>query len=127
MSDVFAPEGGFVVRIIDLSADSADNVVEEIKGFPTLMHANAFARAYVRDSVELCREPGSAAREVLQRWFAFGEDAEVIEADQQGWRSANELDEFASHPASALERDWRALDPRAPEDDDDLDDEEMPD
>ena len=128
MSDVFAPEGGFVVRIIDLSADSADNVVEEIKGFPTLMHANAFARAYVRDSVELCREPGSAAREVLQRWFAFGEDAEVIEADQQGWRSANELDEFASHAASDVERDWRALDPRLPEDDDASDDDgDMPD
>lgn len=112
MSDIFAPEGGFVVRILDLSGASEDNVVEEIKGFPTMMHANAFARAYVRDSVERCRVPGTATREVLASWFAFGEDAEVVDSDDQGWRSANELDDFAAHPASEIERDWRVLDPR---------------
>ncbi|WP_428376779.1 hypothetical protein [Lichenicoccus sp.] len=120
MSDLFAPEGGFVVRILDLSGASEDNIVEEIKGFPTMMHANAFARAYVRDSVERCRVPGTASREVLAAWFAFGEDAEValapeIGAGDQGWRSANELDDFAAHPASEIERDWRALDPRLEE------------
>ena len=51
MSDLFAPEGGWRVRILDLSATADDRVVEEIGGFPTLMHANAFARRYVRDSV----------------------------------------------------------------------------
>ena len=112
MSDIFAPEGGFVVRILDLSGASEDNIVEEVKGFPTMMHANAFARAYVRDSVERCRVPGTATREVLAAWFAFGEDAEVVDSGDQGWRSANELDDFVAHPASEIERDWRVLDPR---------------
>ena len=112
MSDLFAPEGGFRVRILDLSGASEDNVVEEVAGFPTLMHANAFARAYVRDSVELCRVAGASTRDVLSAWFAFGEDAEVVDAGQTGWRSANELDDFAAHPAPEIERDWRVLDPR---------------
>jgi hypothetical protein len=121
LSDVFAPEDGFRVRILDLSGASEDNIVEEIKGFPTLMHANAFARAYVRDSVELCRVPGASTREILSSWFAFGEDAEVVPtsetgAGDQGWRSVNELDDFAAHPASEIERDWRAIDPRRDED-----------
>ncbi len=115
MSDLFAPEGGFVVRILDLSGASEDNIVEEVKGFPTMMHANAFARAYVRDSLERCRIPGAATREVLASWFAFGEDAEVVDAGDQGWRSANELDDFAAHPSSEIERDWRVLDPRIEE------------
>ena len=124
MSDVFSPEGGFCVRILDLSGASEDNIVEEVKGFPTLMHANAFARAYVRDSVERCRLPGAAARDVLSAWFAFGEDAIVVDAEEQGWRSANELDDFAAHPGSEIECDWRSLDPRLAEDEDETSDEE---
>lgn len=112
MSDLFAPEGGWRVRILDLSGASADNVTEEVAGFPTLMHARAFARAYVRDSVERCRAPGASARDVLDAWFAFGEDAEVADAGDAGWRSANELGAFADAPASEEERDWRAIDPR---------------
>ena len=119
MSDLFAPEGGFRVRILDQSGASEDNVVEEVGGFPTLMHANAFARAYVRDSVELCRVAGASTRDVLSAWFAFGEDTEVVDAGDQGWRSANELDDFAAHPASGIERDWRVLDPRHDDEADD--------
>ena len=51
MSDLFAPDGGWRVRILDLSGGAQDNIVEEIGGFETLMQANAFARRYVRDSV----------------------------------------------------------------------------
>ncbi len=112
MSDLFAPEHGWRVRILDLSGGAEDNVVESVGGFPTLMHANAFARAYVRDSVERCRVPGMNAKETLESWFAFGEDAEVEEAGEQGWRSANELGDFVDRPAGSEERDWRALDPR---------------
>ena len=119
--NLFAPPGGWRVRILDLSGGAEDNIVEEIRGFPTLMQANAFARRYVRDSVELCRAPGLSARDVLDAWFAFGEDAEVLDAAEDGWRSANELADFADRPASAEERDWRALDPRR---DDDSGDEE---
>lgn len=121
MSDLFAPDGGWRVRILDLSGGAQDNVVEEIGGFPTLMQANAFARRYVRDSVELCRAPGLTTKEVLEAWFAFGEDAEVVGAGEAGWRSATELGDFVDTQAGAEERDWRALDPRRDEPDDESD------
>jgi len=121
MSDIFAPDGGWRVRILDLSGGAENNVVEEIGGFPTLMQANAFARRYVRDSVERCRAPGMTTKDVLETWFAFGEDAEVVDAGEQGWRSAAELSDFVDRPAGGEETDWRALDPRQdePPDDDD--------
>jgi hypothetical protein len=112
MSDLFAPPGGWRVRILDLSGGAEDNIVEEIGGFPTLMQANAFARRYVRDSVERCRAAGMSAKEVLEAWFEFGEDAEVVDAGEAGWRSATELHDFADMRAGPEERDWRALDPR---------------
>lgn len=112
MSELFAPTGGWRVRILDLSGGAEDNITEEIGGFPTLMQANAFARRYVRDSVERCRAPGLDARGVLDSWFAFGEDALVIDAGEGGWRSAAELADFAARHATPEERDWRALDPR---------------
>lgn len=113
MSDLFAPEGGWRVRILDLSGGAEGGVVEEIAGFPTLMQANAFARRYVRDSVELCRTAGMSSREVLDRWFAFGEDAEVLNAPEGGaWKSATELHDFAARASGEEDRDWRALDPR---------------
>jgi hypothetical protein len=118
VSDLFAPEGGWRVRILDLSGGATDNVVEEIGGFPTLMHANEFARRYVRDSVELCRAPGMNTKDLLEAWFAWGEDAEVIDAAEGSWRSANELGDFADRPAGAEDRDWRALDPRRLDDHD---------
>src|SRR5208337_977196 len=117
MSDLFAPEGGWRVRILDLSGGAERNVVEEVGGFDTLMHANAFARRYVRDSVERCRAPGASAKEVLEAWFAFGEDAVVIDAGEGGWKSATELGDFVDTRASQEDRDWRSLDPRR----DDLD------
>ncbi len=118
MSDLFAPEGGWRVRILDLSGGAEDNITEEIGGFPTLMQANAFARRYVRDSLERCREPGMAERDVLNAWFAWGEDAEVIDGDDGAWKSATELADFAAQPAREEDRDWRSLDPRGNEDDD---------
>lgn len=123
IADVFAPAGGWRVRILDQSADSSDNVVEEIRGFPTLMHANAFARRYVRDSVELCRSPEVPGRKVLELWFLYGEDAQVVDAGEAGWQSGTELSEFADRPASDEERDWRALDPRLDGDDEGGDEE----
>ncbi len=112
MSDLFAPAGGWRVRLIDLSADRGDNVVEEIGGFETLIQANAFARRYVRDSIDRCRLPGQSAKDVLEAWFAFGEDAEIVDGGEGAWRSGAELGDFADRQGSAEERDWRALDPR---------------
>ena len=122
LGDLFAPQGGWRVRILDLSGGAQDNIVEEIGGFSTLMQANAFARRYVRDSVELCRSPGVSRKDVLEAWFACGEDAEVVDAGEDGWKSANELGDFVDMPSGNEERDWRALDPRRDEDDDDSDD-----
>jgi hypothetical protein len=116
MSDLFAPDGGWRVRIMDLSGGAQDNITEEIGGFPTLMQANEFARRYVRDSVEHCRAAGMSTKDVLEAWFAFGEDAVVLDADEGGWKSATELGDFVDHPADPEERDWRALDPRLDED-----------
>ena len=109
------------VRIIDLSDDTGDNVVEEIGPFPTIADANLFARRYVRDSVERCRAQGMEAKAVLDAWFAFGEDAQIPEAGEMAWKSATELADFAARRAKPLDRDWRALDPRlhTPELDDD--------
>jgi hypothetical protein len=121
MSDLFAPEGGWRVRILDLSGAAQDNIIEEVDGFDTLMHANAFARRYVRDSVERCRVPAMSAKDVLEAWFAYGEDAVVVDAGDAGWKSATELGDFVDTLASAEERDWRSLDPRLDEPDADDD------
>ena len=110
--DLFAPEGGFRVRIKDNSGGAEDGIVEEIGGFPTLMQANAFARRYVRDSIERCRAPGMTVGDVLDAWRAFGEDAEVIGAEQGGWQSDADVADFAERRPDSEERNWRALDPR---------------
>ncbi|MBV8912110.1 MAG: hypothetical protein JOZ05_03590 [Acetobacteraceae bacterium] len=107
------------VRILDLSGGAEDNIVEEIGPFASLDDANVFARRYVRDSVERCREAGMDAKAVLDSWFAFGEDAVVPEASEQGWSSAAELHDFAARRATARDRDWRSLDPRVAAEDED--------
>ena len=124
MSDLFAPDGGWKVRIMDLSGGAQDNITEEVGGFDTLMHANAFARRYVRDSIERCRVPGMSAKDVLEAWFAFGEDAVVVDAGEGGWKSATELCDFVDNLAGREDRDWRALDPRREDLDLDLDEDD---
>jgi hypothetical protein len=122
---LLAPPGGFAVRIMDLSGGNGADPVETIRGFQTLGHANAFARRYVRDSLDRCRTRGARPDAVLAAWFAFGEDAEVAGGGDQAWKSATELHDFANQAArDAEERNWRALDPRRDEDDDAAEDEE---
>jgi len=106
------PDRGWFVRILDNSGGAEEGIVEEVKDFQDLAHANAYARAYVRDSIERCRVGGAVGREVLESWFSFGEDAIVVEAGDDGWKSASELEDFAATPATSMERDWRTLDPR---------------
>ena len=108
--------GDLTVRIMDLSGANGSDPVEEVRGFLTIEHANAFARRYVRDSVERCRAPGLDAKAVLDAWFAFGEDAEVVGAAENGWVSGSELKGFAETPVrDSEERNWRMLDPRRDE------------
>lgn len=121
---LFGQKGGYAVRILDLSGGNGADPVETIRGFQTLEHANAFARRYVRDSLERCRSRGMAPADVVAAWFAFGEDAEVMGGAEQAWRSAAELHDFAARPpGDAEDRNWRALDPRRDEDDSDEDEE----
>jgi hypothetical protein len=112
VTGLFAPEGGWRVRILDHSGGAAGGVTEEVGGFPSLMQANAFARRYVRDSVERCRGSDMRPGEVLAAWRAYGEDAEVPLSGDAGWKSAAEISDFAEQPANEEDRDWRALDPR---------------
>lgn len=121
IKDLFAPDGGWRVRIKDLSGGAEDGISEEIGGFPTLMQANEFARRYVRDSIERCRSPGLAPRDVIEAWFAFGEDVEVIDAGEGGFQSAPHIASFAEQKAAAHDRNWRALDPRNDDPSDDED------
>lgn len=111
----------YAVRIIDLSGDNDDNGVEDIGPFETVDDANLFARRYVRDSVERCRAAGMDAVSVLKAWHAFGEDAVVPEAGDAGWTSSSELADFAARRAEMEDRDWRTLDPRLGEGDEDED------
>ena len=78
-SGLFSPPGGFSVRIMDLSGGNGADPVETIGGFLTLEHANAFARRYVRDSMERCRgrgmQPGASSppgspMARMPRWWA---------------------------------------------------------
>jgi len=120
---IFSPQlaapPGLAVRILDLSGANGADPVEVIRGFRGIEHANAFARRYVRDSLERCRARGMGAEAVLEAWFAFGEDAEVAGAGDQGWKSATELHAFAeTRVGDAEERNWRILDPRREEDED---------
>jgi len=109
--------GDISVRIMDLSGGNGSDPVEEVRGFFSIEHANAFARRYVRDSVERCRAPGLNAKAVLDSWFAFGEDAEVVGAAEAAWVSGSELKGFSETPVKdAEERNWRILDPRRDED-----------
>lgn len=115
---IFADRGfgrvpGLAVRILDLSGANGSDPVEVVRGFETVAHANAFARRYVRDSLDRCRAPGMTSDEVLEAWFAYGEDAEVTGAGDDAWRSASELRDFAEARAGdPEERNWRVLDPR---------------
>ena len=116
VASLFGGECSVVIR--DLSGGNGSEPVETVRGFVSLEHANAFARRYVRDSVERCRVRGADAQAVLDAWFAFGEDAEVTGGEGQGWTSGAEIRGFAGTPVrDREERNWRALDPRRMEQD----------
>jgi hypothetical protein len=115
-AEAIAAPPGLAVRILDLSGANGSDPVEVVRGFRSIAHANAFARRYVRDSLERCRTGGMEAETVLEAWFAYGEDAEVAGAGDDAWRSAAELHAFAAQPLEdAEERNWRVLDPRREE------------
>ena len=114
-----APEG-LEVRIMDLSDPDSTEPAEVVRGFTSLAHANEFAKRYVRDSVERCRVPRASAADVTAAWFAFGEDAVVEGVPEGAWQSANDLPSFAAAPPRDREAlNWRIIDPRRLEEDED--------
>jgi len=122
-SEAVSAPPGLAVRIMDLSGANGADPVETVRGFRSIAHANAFARRYVRDSLDRCRTRGMAPDAVLEAWFAYGEDAEVVGAGDQAWRSPAEIHDFiARRPESAEERNWRILDPRRDEAEDEEED-----
>jgi hypothetical protein len=119
-AEAISAPAGLAVRIMDLSGANGADPLEVVRGFLSVAHANAFARRYVRDSLERCRTRGMLAEAVLDAWFAYGEDAEVIGAGAEGWKSASELKAFAAaRPTDIEERNWRVLDPRRSDEEED--------
>ncbi len=123
--DILGGAEGLEVRIMDLSGANGSEPLETVRGFSSLAHANAFARRYVRDSLEVCRPRGGDAEAAREAWFAFGEDAVIGgpegKAIEGAWTSGSELADFAAAPPRDREdRNWRIIDPRklAAEDDD---------
>lgn len=101
------------MHILDLSSDADDKVVEVVINFFNADHANGFAQAYVRDSVERCRIPGASNQEIFEAWSMFGEDAKAIIIDGHGWESSPAIIMgFIEEVATPMQRDWRAFDPR---------------
>jgi len=99
--------GDYSVLIIDmLQHDPEEDYV--VGGFPTFELAKEFARRWVRDSVEEQRRPGQTQEELRRRWFAFGEDASVLQGEPR-YAGSHELDYFIEHAATPEERDWRAV------------------
>lgn len=125
--NLLAPPEGLEVRIMDLSGGNGAEPLEVVRGFTSLAHANQFARRYVRDSVEICRPRGAEPADVTKAWFAFGEDAVVQGVSEGAWASGTELQDFAgTPPRDAEDRNWRILDPRRLDgDDEDGDDDDM--
>ena len=124
-SEALSAPPGLAVRILDLSGANGSDPVEVVRGFRGIAHANAFARRYVRDSLDRCRTRGMGAEAVLEAWFTFGEDAEVVGAGDEAWKSATELHAFAEAKAGdAEERNWRVIDPRREDDEEETAEEE---
>ncbi len=68
--------------------------------------------------------PGMSSKDVLDAWFpAFRRGRRGgRDAGESGWRSAAELGTFVDHRAAEEERDWRSIDPRRMDlDEDDTD------
>jgi hypothetical protein len=123
--DILGKADGIEVRIMDLSGANGSEPLETVRGFSSLAHANAFARRYVRDSMEVCRPRGADAEAAREAWFAFGEDAVIGDPEgrsiEGAWNSGNELVDFSAGPPRDREdRNWRMIDPRklASEEDD---------
>ena len=97
----------YSVLIIDMYHYQDSDGESTVDGFPSFELAREFARRRVRDSVEECRKPGQNRKRLREQWHMFGEDALVTGGERYSGR--DELDFFIDHPATAEERDWKAI------------------
>jgi hypothetical protein len=74
--------------------------------FPSMEAAREYARRRTRGTVEENRAKSTSPEDLRSRCFSFGEDCKVMGGDYSGFR---ELDYFITHPATAEEVDYRAL------------------
>ncbi len=116
MGDIFAPPGGWRVRILDLSGGAEDNIVGGGRRLPDPdagQRLRPQLRARQRGAVPASRACRRAR--CCDVWFAFGEDAEVLDAASR-LAQRRRAGRLLRHPASEEERDWRSLDPGASRD-----------
>lgn len=102
----------YTVMTIDRFHVPDDDAASFYRGFPTAELAIEFARRWTRDSLEDHRKPGTARAEVRSLWSQFGEHAVVRGPGDPGPRvydSCDEVESFLDHPATAEERDWKAI------------------
>ncbi len=86
------------VLIIDM-AHYDEESEERVGGFETFEAAKAYARHFVRRSVEDLRRPSQPAspQDLRRLWHMFGEDAVVIGGEER-YAGSHDLDYFINHP-----------------------------
>ncbi len=86
----------YSVLIIDMAHYDAEEE-QTIGGFQTFEAAKAYARRFVRRSVEDLRAPHQSAEELRRLWHVFGEDALVVGGEER-YAGSHDLDYFIKHP-----------------------------
>lgn len=88
----------YTVLIIDMAHYDADEE-HAVGDFQTFEAAKAYARRFVRRSVEDLRAPNQSAAELRRLWHSFGEDAVVVGGEER-YAGSHELEHFIEHPES---------------------------
>ena len=87
---------GCRVLIIDMARYDAEEE-QSVGGFETFEAAKAYARHFVRRSVEDLRAPNQSAEDLHRLWHRFGEDAVVVGGEER-YAGSHDLSYFIEHP-----------------------------
>ncbi len=87
---------GYHVLIIDM-AHYDDESEELVGGFETFEAAKAYARHFVRRSVEDLRAQNQSAEDLRRLWYRFGEVAVVVGGEER-YAGSHDLDYFIDNP-----------------------------
>lgn len=100
----------YSVLVTEHSGLPEEGASRSIHRFPTLGLAIEFARRWTRDSLEESRVEGRLHGEALESWLLWGESALVYgEGGAILYNARDEIDRFLETPATAEERDWKAV------------------